>query len=171
MSKKEKVLMNEDITAEQVRCNIDGGESLGVISIETALEKANKLELDLVMIAKDAKPPVVKIMNYGKFRYDAEKRKKEQRKNQIKIDTKEIQFSVNIAENDINFKVKNSINFLQKGKHLKLKVNIRGRQMSNPELAKDVLMKVWGKLEEFADIEKEAKFEGRNYTMYLLPKS
>ena len=100
--------MNDDIQAEEVRCNVDGGESLGIISIDEAMEKANELNLDIVLIAPDAKPPVAKIMDYGKYRYQEEKKQKEQRKNQVKIVVKEIKLSVKIAENDVAYKVKHA---------------------------------------------------------------
>ncbi|MFA7070545.1 MAG: translation initiation factor IF-3, partial [Sulfurimonas sp.] len=113
MSKRDQVLMNDDIRIPQVRCNIDGGESLGVVAIEEARKVASDMGLDLVLIAPEAKPPVVKIMNYGKFKYQEEKKLKEQRKNQVKIDVKEIKLSVKIAQNDIDYKVKHAREFLE----------------------------------------------------------
>ena len=103
--------MNDEIRVPEVRCNIDGAESLGIISTDEAMEKANELGLDLVLIAPDAKPPVAKIMNYGKYKYQEERKLKEQRKNQVKIDIKEIKLSVKIAENDVNYKVNILTNF------------------------------------------------------------
>ena len=134
--------MNDDIRATELRCNVDGGESLGVISIDEAMEKANELDLDLVLIAPDAKPPVAKIMDYGKYRYQEEKKLKEQRKNQVKIVVKEIKLSVKIAENDVAYKVKHAREFLEKGFHVKFRVFLRGREMANPQAAKDVLLRV-----------------------------
>jgi len=117
--------MNDDIRATEVRCNVDGAESLGIVSIDEAMEKANELDMDLVLIAPDAKPPVAKIMDYGKYRYQEEKKLKEQRKNQVKIVVKEIKLSVKIAENDMNFKVKHAREFLEKGFHVKFRVFLR----------------------------------------------
>jgi len=138
--KKNRVIMNDDIRATELRCNVDGGESLGIISFDDAMEKANELGQDLVLIAPDAKPPVAKIMDYGKYRYQEEKKLKEQRKNQVKIVVKEIKLSVKIAENDVAYKVKHAREFLEKGFHVKFRVFLRGREMANPQAAKDVLL-------------------------------
>ncbi len=171
MSKKaDRVIMNDDIRVPQVRCNVDGAESLGIVSIDEAMEKANELGLDLVLIAPDANPPVAKIMNYGKFKYQEEKKVKEQKKNQVKIDVKEIKLSVKIAENDINYKVKHAREFIADGKHVKFRVFLKGREMANPDSAKDVLLRVWSMMEDVAVMDKEPKFEGRYYNMYLYPQ-
>lgn len=170
MTKKtDRVMMNDDIRVPEVRCNVDGGEPLGVISTDEAMEKANELGLDLVMIAPDAKPPVAKIMDYGKYRYQKEKQLKEQRKNQTKIDVKEIKLSVKIAENDVTYKVKHAREFLEKGKHVKFRVFLRGREMAHPEAAREVLMRVWPMVEDVGTMEKPPKFEGRYYNMTVLP--
>ena len=161
--------MNDDIRVPEVRCNVDGGESLGIISTDEAMEKANQMGLDLVLIAPTAKPPVAKIMDYGKFKYQEEKKLKEQRKNQTKIDVKEIKLSVKIAENDISYKVKHAREFLAEGKHVKFRVFLRGREMAHPEAAKEVLLRVWPMLEDVATMDKQPSFEGRYYNMYLLP--
>ncbi len=170
MSKKNRVIMNDDIRATELRCNVDGGESLGIVSFDEAMEKANELGQDLVLIAPDAKPPVAKIMDYGKFKYQEEKKLKEQRKNQVKIDVKEIKLSVKIAENDIAYKVKHAREFLEKGKHVKFRVFLRGREMAHPEAAREVLQRVWPMVEDIAVMEKPPKFEGRYYNMYVVPK-
>ncbi|MDX9756810.1 MAG: translation initiation factor IF-3 [Sulfurimonas sp.] len=170
MNKKDRVIMNDDIRVPEVRCNVDGAESLGIISTDEAMEKANELGLDLVLIAPDAKPPVAKIMDYGKYKYQEERKLKEQRKNQVKIDVKEIKLSVKIAENDIAYKVKHAREFLEEGKHVKFRVFLKGREMSNPDSAKDVLLKVWAMIEDVAIMDKEPKFEGRYYNLYVLPK-
>lgn len=169
-SKKDRVIMNDDIRVPEVRCNVDGEESLGVISIDEAMEKANELNLDLVLIAPDAKPPVAKIMDYGKYKYQKEKQLKEQRKKQVKIDVKEIKLSVKIAENDIAYKVKHAREFLEKGKHVKFRVFLKGREMAHPEAAKEVLLRVWPMVEDIAVMEKAPKFEGRYYNMYVVPQ-
>jgi len=162
--------MNDDIRATELRCNVDGGESLGVISIDDAMEKANELDLDLVLIAPDAKPPVAKIMDYGKYRYQEEKKLKEQRKNQVKIVVKEIKLSVKIAENDMNYKVKHAREFLEKGFHVKFRVFLRGREMAHPEAGKEVLLRVWPMVEDIGVMEKPPKFEGRYFNMYVTPQ-
>ena len=171
MSKKtDRVIMNDDIRVDEVRCNVDGGESLGIISTDEAMSKANEMGLDLVLIAPTAKPPVAKIMDYGKYKYQEEKKLKEQRKNQVKIDVKEIKLSVKIAENDIAYKVKHAREFLEKGKHVKFRVFLRGREMAHPEAAKEVLLRVWPMVEDIGVMEKEPKFEGRYYNMYVIPQ-
>ena len=162
--------MNDDIRATEVRCNVDGGESLGVVPIDVAMEKANELDMDLVLIAPNAKPPVAKVMDYGKYKYQEEKKLKEQRKNQVKIVVKEIKLSVKIAENDMNYKVKHAREFLEKGFHVKFRVFLRGREMAHPEAAKEVLLKVWPMVEDIGVMEKPPKFEGRYYNMYVVPQ-
>jgi len=168
--KKNRVIMNDDIRATELRCNVDGGESLGIISFDEAMEKANELDLDLVLIAPDAKPPVAKIMDYGKFKYQEEKKLKEQRKNQVKIVVKEIKLSVKIAENDMNFKVKHAREFLEKGFHVKFRVFLRGREMANPMAGKEVLLRVWPMVEDIGVMDKAPKFEGRYFNMYVVPQ-
>ena len=162
--------MNDDIRVSELRCNIDGAESLGIISTDEAMEKANELNLDLVLIAPNAKPPVAKIMDYGKFKYQEEKKLKEQRKNQVKIVVKEIKLSVKIADNDIEYKVKHAREFLEKGFHVKFRVFLRGREMAHPEAGKEVLLRVWPMIEDIAVMDKSPKFEGRYYNMYTIPQ-
>jgi translation initiation factor IF-3 len=162
--------MNDDIRVSELRCNIDGAESLGIISTDEAMNKANELNLDLVLIAPNAKPPVAKIMDYGKFKYQEEKKLKEQRKNQVKIVVKEIKLSVKIADNDIEYKVKHAREFLEKGFHVKFRVFLRGREMAHPEAGKEVLLRVWPMIEDIAVMDKSPKFEGRYYNMYTVPQ-
>ena len=170
MTKKaDRVIMNDDIRVPEVRCNVDGAESLGIVSTDEAMEKANELGLDLVLIAPSAKPPVAKIMDYGKYKYQEEKKLKEQRKNQTKIDVKEIKLSVKIADNDIAYKVKHAREFLSQGKHVKFRVFLRGREMANPQAGKDVLLKVWPMVEDIGVMDKSPRFEGRYYNMLVLP--
>lgn len=172
MSKKQdNTLLNEDIQFSEVRCSSDDGTQHGIISSKEALALAQQEGLDLVLIAPNANPPVVKIMDYGKFRYQQEKKLKEQRKNQIKVEVKEIKLSVKIAENDINYKVKHAREFLEEGKHVKFRVFLKGREMAHPESAKEVLMKVWPMIEDIGVMDKEPKFEGRYYNMMVLPAS
>jgi translation initiation factor IF-3 len=170
LSKKDRVIMNDDIRVAELRCSIDGGESLGIISTDEAMSKANELGMDLVLIAPTAKPPVAKIMDYGKYRYQEEKKLKEQRKNQVKIVVKEIKLSVKIAENDIAYKVKHAREFLEKGFHVKFRVFLRGREMAHPEAGKEVLLRVWPMVEDLGIMEKPPKFEGRYFNMYVTPQ-
>jgi len=161
--------MNDDIRVSEVRCNVDGGESLGIVPTSVAQAKADELGLDIVLIAPTAKPPVAKIMDYGKFKYQEEKKKKEQRKNQIKIETKEIKLSVKIADNDISYKVKHAREFLAAGKHVKFRVFLRGREMAHPEAGREVLLRVWPMVEDIGVLEMRPKFEGRYYNMLVVP--
>ena len=169
MSKKDNTLLNEDIRLSEVRCSSDDGTQHGILSSAEALALAEKEGLDLVLIAPNAKPPVVKIMDYGKFKYQQEKKIKEQKKNQIKIDIKEIKLSVKIADNDISYKVKHAREFLEQGKHVKFRVFLRGREMAHPEAAREVLNRVWPMVEDIGVMDKPAKFEGRYYNMMVLP--
>jgi translation initiation factor IF-3 len=168
--KEDNVLMNEDIRFSEVRCNADDGSSLGLMSSREAMVLADEAGLDLVCIAPNAKPPVVKIMNYGKFKYQQEKKKKEARKNQKVIVTKEIKLSVKIAANDISYKVKHAREFLEAGNHVKFRVFLRGREMSNPSAGADVLNGVWPMVEDIGHKENEPKFEGRYVNMLVVPQ-
>ena len=168
--RKDDVIMNEMITAKEVRCTSDEGTNYGIISTAEALKVADELGLDLVLIAPDGKPPVAKIMDYGKFRYQQEKKKKEAKKNQKVIVVKEIKLSVKIAENDINYKVKHAREFLEEGNHVKFRVFLKGREMANPQAGVDVLNKVWPMIEDLAVMDKEPKLEGRYVNMMALPK-
>ena len=170
MSKEKEVLLNEDIRAEQIRCVGDDGKVYGIISSKEAQDIANRLGLDLVMIAPDAKPPVCKIMDFGKFRYQQEKKQKEAKKKQKIIDVKEIKLSVKIAQNDINYKVKHALEFLAQGKHVRFRVFLKGREMSSPEAGVALLEKIWTMIEEKANRDKEPNFEGRYVNMLVTPK-
>ncbi|MBE3021727.1 translation initiation factor IF-3 [Campylobacter sp. RM13119] len=170
MSKEQEVLLNEDIRAREVRCVGDDGTAYGVISRDEALKIAEKQGLDLVLIAPDAKPPVCKIMDYGKFRYQQEKRQKEAKKKQKVIEVKEIKLSVKIAQNDINYKVKHALEFLEDGKHVKFRVFLKGREMSTPEAGIIMLNKVWELVKDVADRDKEPLLEGRYVNMLVTPK-
>ena len=168
--KKDDVIMNEMITVKEVRCTGDDGTNYGIISTAEALQTADSLGLDLVLIAPDGKPPVAKIMDYGKFRYQQEKKKKEAKKNQKVIVIKEIKLSVKIAENDISYKVKHAREFLDEGNHVKFRVFLKGREMAHPESGVEVLNKIWPMLEDVAIMEKEPKLEGRYVNLLVLPK-
>ncbi|CAG9469514.1 translation initiation factor IF-3 [Campylobacter upsaliensis] len=170
MSREKEVLLNEEIRANELRCIGDDGKVYGIISADEALGIANRLGLDLVLIAPDAKPPVAKIMDYGKFRYQQEKKQKEAKKKQKVIDIKEIKLSVKIAQNDINYKVKHALEFLEQGKHVKFRVFLKGREMSNPEAGVALLEKIWQSIEDKANRDKEPLFEGRYVNMLVTPK-
>ena len=169
--KKDDVIMNEMITVKEVRCTSDEGTNYGIISTADAMKLADEMGLDLVLIAPDAKPPVAKIMDYGKFRYQQEKKKKEAKKNQKVIVIKEIKLSVKIAENDVSYKVKHAREFIEEGNHVKFRVFLKGREMANPQSGIDVLNKIWPMIEDIAVMDKEPKLEGRYVNMMALPKN
>ena len=157
--RKDDVIMNEMITVKEVRCTSDDGTNHGIISTAEALQIADSMGLDLVLIAPDGKPPVAKIMDYGKFRY------------QKVIVIKEIKLSVKIAENDISYKVKHAREFIEEGNHVKFRVFLKGREMANPQSGIEVLNKIWPMLEDIAVMDKEPKLEGRYVNMMALPKN
>ncbi len=164
--RKDDVIMNEMITVKEVRCTGDDGTNYGIISTAEALQTADSLGLDLVLIAPDGKPPVAKIMDYGKFRYQQEKKKKEAKKNQKVIVIKEIKLSV-----DVSYKVKHAREFIEEGNHVKFRVFLKGREMANPQSGIDVLNKIWPMIEDIAVMDKEPKLEGRYVNMMALPKN
>jgi len=167
--KADDTVMNDAIRSSELRVLGDDGEQFGIISRADALQIAEDKGLDLVLVSPDAKPPVAKVMDYGKHKYELEKKKKEARKNQKKIEVKEVKFSCKIAENDIAYKVKHAREFLEKGKHVKLRVFLRGREMANPEWGVDVLNRVWPMLEDVGNLESQASQEGRYINMYVTP--
>ena len=162
--------MNEDITAKELRCTSDSGENYGIIPTAQALALADEAGLDLVLIAADANPPVAKIMDYSKFKYQQEKKKKEAKKNQKIVVVKEIKLSVKIADNDINYKVKHAVEFLEEGNHVKFRVFLKGREMANPEAGIEVLRRLWAMIEDIAIMDKEPKLEGRYVNLLVTPK-
>ncbi|CAA6809796.1 MAG: Translation initiation factor 3 [uncultured Sulfurovum sp.] len=168
--KPDDTIMNDKIRAYELRVLGDEGEQMGILSRDEALQIADDKGLDLVLVSPEAKPPVAKMMDYGKFKYEQEKKKKEARKNQKIIDVKEVKFSCKIADGDIAYKVKHAIEFLEAGKHVKLRVFLRGREMANPEWGVDVLNRVWPMLEEVGVLEQDAKRDGRYVNMYVTPK-
>ena len=169
-NKKSDVIMNEDIIAKELRCTSDSGENYGIIPTAQALALADEAGLDLVLIAADANPPVAKIMDYSKFKYQQEKKKKEAKKNQKIVVVKEIKLSVKIADNDINYKVKHAVEFLEEGNHVKFRVFLKGREMANPEAGIEVLKRVWAMIENIAIMDKEPKLEGRYVNLLVTPK-
>lgn len=169
-NKKSDVIMNEDITAKELRCTSDSGENYGIIPTAQALALADEAGLDLVLIAADANPPVAKIMDYSKFKYQQEKKKKEAKKNQKIVVVKEIKLSVKIADNDINYKVKHAVEFLEEGNHVKFRVFLKGREMANPEAGVEVLRRVWAMIEDIAIMDKDPKLEGRYVNLLVTPK-
>ncbi|KAA6507241.1 translation initiation factor IF-3 [Helicobacter pylori] len=170
MSRSE-VLLNGDINFKEVRCVGDDGEVYGIISSKEALKIAQNLGLDLVLISASAKPPVCKVMDYNKFRYQNEKKIKEAKKKQKQIEIKEIKLSTQIAQNDINYKVKHAREFVEANKHVKFKVVLKGRESQNSKAGLDVLLRVQTMMEDLANPEKEPKTEGRFVSWMFVPKA
>lgn len=146
------------------------GEQLGIVPIKEALRMAQEKELDLVEVSANAKPPVCRIMDYGKFRYEQSKREKEARKKQRIISVKEIKLRPNIEDHDLETKSKNIARFLNDGDKVKVTMMFRGREMAHSELGKHLLDKVAVEMQEIANIERHPKIEGRNMIMILAPK-
>ena len=162
--------INEEITDAEVRLVSESGEQLGIMSSEEALKHAEEAGYDLVKIAPNAVPPVCRIMDYGKFRFEQTKKEKEAKKNQKVIEIKEIRMGPSIGENDFNTKLKNGIKFLTDGDRVKVSVRFRGREMAHTEIGKELLTNFAERCSEIATVDKEAKLEGRNMSMFLSPK-
>lgn len=163
--------INEEIRDKELRVIGANGDQLGIMSSADALALAEEKELDLVKIAPNAVPPVCKIMDYGKFRFEQLKKEKEAKKNQRVVEVKEIRMSPSIDTNDLNTKVKNAMKFLNDGNRVKVTVRFRGREMAHTSLG-EVLLKQFGEsCAEVATVEKGAKLEGRNMSMFLSPKN
>ena len=163
-------LVNEEIREAQIRLIGDDGEQLGIMSSDEALNIAEERDLDLVMISPAAKPPVCKIMDYGKYRFEQAKREKENKKNQRVVEVKEIRMSPSIGENDFMVKLRNGQKFLAEGDRLKVTVRFRGREMAHTDLGKQLLERYAAECADIAKIDKGAKLEGRLMTQFLSPK-
>ena len=163
-------MLNEDIREPQVRLIGEDGEQLGIMSSQEALDMAQEQDLDLVMISPVAKPPVCKIMDYGKYRFEQAKREKEAKKNQHVIEVKEIRMSPSIGENDFMVKLRNGQKFLKEGNRLKVTVRFRGREMAHTDLGRALLERFAAECEDIAKVDKGAKLEGRLMTEFLSPK-
>lgn len=162
--------INEEIRDKEVRVIDSNGEQLGIMKLDEAMEKANARNLDLVKIAPQANPPVCKIIDYGKFRFEQAKREKEARKNQRVVDIKEIRLSLNIDTHDFNTKAGHATRFLKDGDKVKVSIRFRGREMGHPELGYEIMQRFADQLSDIANVEKKAKLEGRNMLMFLSAK-
>jgi len=162
--------INEEITDKEVRLIGPEGEQLGIMSSEDALKAAEERDLDLVKIAPGSVPPVCRIMDYGKFRFEQTKKEKEAKKNQHIIEIKEIRMSPGIDTNDFNTKVKNAQKFLSDGDRVKVTVRFRGREMAHTEIGVELLSDFAEKCTEVAVMDKAPKLEGRNMSLFLSPK-
>lgn len=171
LADKKNVRLNDQIRAKEVRLIDENGEQKGVVATTDALQMAFAAGLDLVEIAPNSEPPVCKIMDYGKFKFDQERKLKDNRKNQKVIKLKEVQLHVKTDENALSFKSKHIVGFLEEGNKVKLSIRFKGREMAHPELGMEVFKKMLEKIEGSYVIEKDAVYEGRSVTMIIAPKA
>lgn len=163
-------MVNEAIRDREVRVIAEDGTQLGVMPIKEALQVADDAHLDLVKIVPNAKPPVCKLMNYDKHRYEQAKREKEIRKNQKVVEVKEVQLSATIEENDIFVKLKRAIRFLEAGDKVKVTIRFRGRQITHPEIGENVMRDFAERVKDIAVVESKPSTQGRYMIMILAPK-
>ena len=163
--------INEEIRDKELRVVAADGELIGIMSAAEALKIAEERNLDLVKIAPQAKPPVCKIMDYGKYRFEQAKREKEARKNQRIIEIKEIRLSLNIDTHDFETKANHARRFLEAGNKVKVSIRFRGREMAHPENGLSTMAEFAEACSEFSSVEKPAKLEGRSMLMFLAPKT
>lgn len=167
--KEQRVRINDQIRISPVRLIDHEGEQVGIVSIEEARERAADVGLDLVEVAPEARPPVCKLMDYGKFRYEAQRKAREARKKQHVTQLKEVKMRPGIEDHDYDFKTRHARRFIDEGNKVKLTMMFRGRQMSHPELGLEVLKRVVADLEDIAKVESQPSMEGRTMTMVLAP--
>ncbi|MGI6204291.1 MAG: translation initiation factor IF-3 [Anaerovoracaceae bacterium] len=163
--------INDDIRAKEVRVISGDGKQLGIMSKSEALSIADEQNLDLVCVSPNANPPVCKILDYGKYRYELQKKEKEAKKKQHTTEVKEIRLSVFIGEHDVQTKAKTATKFLQNGDKVKVSLRFRGRERDYKDKGFDVMNNFAEQVSEFADVEKKPKFEGRSLVMFLVPKT
>ncbi len=164
------MIVNEKIRAKEVRLIGRDGEQIGVVSRDEALRVADQAELDLVLVSPNAKPPVARVLDYGKYRYEQQKREKEQRKNQKTVNVKEIRLSPTIDDHDFNTKLRQGRGFVEKGDKVRVSIRFRGRAITHKGIGREVLDRFAEGMEDVADIQTKAKMEGRNMFMLLTPK-
>ena len=162
--------INEDIRDKEVRLVSDSGEQLGIMSAQDALEMAMDQNLDLVKISPNAVPPVCKLMDYGKYKFEQTKREKEARKNQHIVEIKEVRMSPGIDVNDFNVKLRNAQKFLGEGNRVKATVRFRGREMAHTNIGRGLLIKFAEQCAEIATLDKDPKLDGRHMSIFLSPK-
>lgn len=163
-------MINEQIRDKEIRLIGEEGEQLGIMPVKDAMKLAKEANLDLVKIAPTAKPPVCKIIDYGKYKYELARKEKEAKKKQKITEVKEIRLSPNIDDNDLNTKAGQARKFLTKGDKVKVALRFRGREMAHISSSKQILDNFYSKLEDVAVVEKPAKLEGRNMIMFLTEK-
>ena len=163
--------INEEIRDKEIRLISDDGEQLGIMSARAALDLAEERNLDLVKISPTATPPVCKLMDSGKFKFEQTKREKEAKKNQHVVETKEIRMSPGIDVGDFNVKLRNAQKFLAEGNRVKVTVRFRGREMAHTDIGRNLLAKFAEDCAEIASMDKSPKLEGRHMSMFLSPKA
>ncbi|OFK13836.1 translation initiation factor IF-3 [Aerococcus sp. HMSC072A12] len=163
-------MVNGSIRAREMRVIDPDGEQLGVLSKKDALDKAGEYELDLVLVSPGAKPPVARIMDYGKFRYQQQRKAREQRKNQRTIQVKEIRLSPAIDDNDFNTKLRQGRKFIGKGDKVKVSIRFKGRAITHKDLGREVLERFANEISDIATVEQKPKMEGRSMQLMLAPK-
>lgn len=168
-SGKKELEINGAIRDREVRVINADGSQMGVMPTREAMKLAEDQDMDLVKIAPQANPPVVKVLDYGKYRFELQKKEKEARKNQKIVETKEIRLSLKIDTNDLNTKLKNARKFLGNGDKLKVSIRFRGREMAHPQIGLEVHRRFAASLADMAVVEKPAKLEGRSMLMFLAP--
>ena len=168
---KQELPTNRKIRAKEVQLISEKGEKLGVLSLNDALERAEDKDLDLVLVAPNSNPPVCKIMNYGKYKFEQAKREKEAKKKQKVLELKEIRITPNIEKHDFDFKAKNIRKFITDGNKVKITVRFRGREVNNSQAGEVVLEKFIAEMEDIAQVEKKPKLEGRNMFTILAKKA
>ena len=163
--------LNENIGDKEIRLIGAAGEQLGIMAPAQALRIAEEQNLDLVKISPQAKPPVCKLMNYGKFRFEQSKREKEARKNQHVVEIKEIRMSPGIDIGDFNTKLRNAQKFITEGNRVKVSVRFRGREMAHTDIGRDLLTRFAEQCADIANLDRPAKLEGRMMSIFLSPKT
>lgn len=165
------MLVNENIRAREVRLVGPEGNQLGIKPLREALQLAREANLDLVNVAPNAKPPVCRIMDYGKYRYEQSKREKEARKKQKVITIKEVRLSATIEEHDLQTKLRSVKKFLQNGDKVKCSIRFRGREITHQDIGRDILMRIAKEVEGEGEVERRPKLEGRHMIMILAPST
>ena len=165
-----ELMINERIRDREVRLVSESGEQLGIMSSREALKLAREADVDLVKIAPNAKPPVCKIIDYGKYRYELARKEKEAKKKQKTMEVKEVRLSPNIDTNDLNTKANQARKFITKGDKVKVTLRFRGREMAHVNYSKQILDSFYERLEDIAVVDKNPKMEGRSMVMFLSQK-
>ena len=165
------LMINEEIRDREVRVVDQNGEQLGVMSSRDALALAEERQLDLVKIAPQARPPVCKLMDYGKYRFEQSKKEREFRKNQKVITVKEVRLSATIEDHDIDVKFKNAVKFLKDGNKVKVTIRFRGRQITHSDIGRQVMNEFADRIKEYGTVDKAPQMEGRSMIMFISPRA